>query len=52
MASERLSTMTEQLRKAQLVRDRLEGLDKLVGSSRRVQTAPPASPTSAASNVA
>jgi hypothetical protein len=31
-ASERISTMAEQLRKAELVRDRLEGLDRLMGS--------------------
>jgi hypothetical protein len=31
-ANERITTMAEDLRKAQLVRDRLEGLDKLMGS--------------------
>jgi hypothetical protein len=31
-ASKRISTMAEQLRKAELVRDRLEGLDRLMGS--------------------
>ena len=31
-ASERISTMAEQLRKAELVHDRLEGLDRLMGS--------------------
>ena len=31
-ANERISTMAEELRKAELVRDRLEGLDRLMGS--------------------
>jgi hypothetical protein len=31
-ANERITTMAEDLRKAQLVRDRLEGLDELMGS--------------------
>ena len=31
-ANERISTMAEELRKAELVRDRLEGLDQLMGS--------------------
>ena len=31
-ASERIATMAEELRKAELVRDRLEGLDRLMGS--------------------
>jgi hypothetical protein len=31
-ASERISTMAEELRKAELVRDRLEGLERLMGS--------------------
>jgi hypothetical protein len=31
-ASKRISTMAEQLRKAELVRDRFEGLDRLMGS--------------------
>jgi Cys-tRNA synthase (O-phospho-L-seryl-tRNA:Cys-tRNA synthase) len=31
-ANERISKMAEELRKAELVRDRLEGLDRLMGS--------------------
>ena len=31
-ANERITTMAEELRRAELVRDRLEGLDKLMGS--------------------
>ncbi|MBA3490666.1 MAG: hypothetical protein H0T55_01135 [Rubrobacteraceae bacterium] len=31
-ANERITTMAEELRKAELVRDRLEGLDRLIGS--------------------
>jgi Cys-tRNA synthase (O-phospho-L-seryl-tRNA:Cys-tRNA synthase) len=31
-ANERIATMAEELRKAELVRDRLEGLDQLMGS--------------------
>ena len=31
-ANERITTMAEELRKAELVRDRLEGLDRLMGS--------------------
>jgi hypothetical protein len=31
-ANERITTMAEDLRKAELVRDRLEGLDELMGS--------------------
>jgi hypothetical protein len=31
-ASERITTMAEELRKAELVRDRLEGLTQLMGS--------------------
>ena len=31
-ANERIATMAEELRKAELVRDRLEGLDRLMGS--------------------
>ena len=31
-ANERIGAMAEELRKAELVRDRLEGLDKLMGS--------------------
>jgi hypothetical protein len=31
-ANERIATMAEDLRKAELVRDRLEGLDRLMGS--------------------
>ena len=31
-ANERITTMAEELRKAELVRDRLEGLDELMGS--------------------
>jgi Cys-tRNA synthase (O-phospho-L-seryl-tRNA:Cys-tRNA synthase) len=31
-ANERITTMAEELRKAELVRDRLEGLDWLMGS--------------------
>lgn len=31
-ANERITTMAEDLRKAQLVRERLEGLDELMGS--------------------
>lgn len=31
-ANKRISTMAEELRKAELVRDRLEGLDRLMGS--------------------
>ena len=31
-ANERITTMAEELRKAELVRDRLEGLDQLMGS--------------------
>ncbi|MBA2533513.1 MAG: hypothetical protein H0V21_00720 [Rubrobacter sp.] len=31
-ANERITTMADDLRKAELVRDRLEGLDKLMGS--------------------
>jgi Cys-tRNA synthase (O-phospho-L-seryl-tRNA:Cys-tRNA synthase) len=31
-ANERITTMAEELRKAQLVRDRLEGLARLMGS--------------------
>lgn len=31
-ANERISTMAEDLRRAELVRDRLEGLDELMGS--------------------
>jgi hypothetical protein len=31
-ANERITTMAEELRKAELVRDRLEGLNKLMGS--------------------
>ena len=31
-ANERITTMAEELRKAELVRDRLEGLDGLMGS--------------------
>jgi DNA-binding transcriptional ArsR family regulator len=31
-ASERITAMAEELRKAELVRDRLEGLDELMGS--------------------
>jgi Cys-tRNA synthase (O-phospho-L-seryl-tRNA:Cys-tRNA synthase) len=30
--NERIATMAEELRKAELVRDRLEGLDRLMGS--------------------
>ena len=30
-ANERITTMAEELRKAELVRDRLEGLDRLMG---------------------
>jgi hypothetical protein len=31
-ANKRITTMAEELRKAELVRDRLEGLDRLMGS--------------------
>jgi hypothetical protein len=31
-ANERIAMMAEELRKAELVRDRLEGLDRLMGS--------------------
>ncbi len=31
-ANKRIATMAEELRKAELVRDRLEGLDRLMGS--------------------
>jgi Cys-tRNA synthase (O-phospho-L-seryl-tRNA:Cys-tRNA synthase) len=31
-ANERITTMAEELRKAELVRDRLEGLERLMGS--------------------
>jgi hypothetical protein len=31
-ANERIETMAEELRKAELVRDRLEGLDRLMGT--------------------
>jgi hypothetical protein len=31
-ANERITAMAEELRKAELVRDRLEGLDRLMGS--------------------
>ena len=31
-ANERITTMAEELRKAELVRDRLEGIDRLMGS--------------------
>ena len=31
-ANERIATMAEELRKAELVRDRLEGLDRLMGT--------------------
>ena len=31
-ANRRIATMAEELRKAELVRDRLEGLDRLMGS--------------------
>jgi Cys-tRNA synthase (O-phospho-L-seryl-tRNA:Cys-tRNA synthase) len=31
-ANERIATMAEELRKAELVRDRLEGLNRLMGS--------------------
>ncbi len=31
-ANKRIATMAEELRKAELVRDRLEGLDRLIGS--------------------
>ena len=31
-ANKRITTMAEELRKAELVRDRLEGLDQLMGS--------------------
>jgi hypothetical protein len=31
-ANERITTMAEELRKAELVRDRLDGLDQLMGS--------------------
>ncbi len=31
-ANERITTMAEEMRKAELVRDRLEGLDRLMGS--------------------
>jgi hypothetical protein len=31
-ANERIAAMAEELRKAELVRDRLEGLDRLMGS--------------------
>jgi Cys-tRNA synthase (O-phospho-L-seryl-tRNA:Cys-tRNA synthase) len=31
-ANERITTMAEELRKAELVRDRLEGLDRIMGS--------------------
>ena len=31
-ANERIATMAEELRKAELVRDRLEGLERLMGS--------------------
>ena len=31
-ANERITAMAEELRKAELVRDRLEGLDRLIGS--------------------
>ncbi len=31
-ANERISALAEELRKAELVRDRLEGLDRLMGS--------------------
>jgi hypothetical protein len=31
-ANERIATMAEELRRAELVRDRLEGLDRLMGS--------------------
>jgi len=31
-AKKRIATMAEELRKAELVRDRLEGLDRLMGS--------------------
>jgi hypothetical protein len=31
-ANERITAMVEELRKAELVRDRLEGLDRLMGS--------------------
>ena len=31
-ANERITTMAEEVRKAELVRDRLEGLDRLMGS--------------------
>jgi hypothetical protein len=32
-ANERITTMAEELRKAELVRDRLEGLERLMGSN-------------------